>query len=200
MRAAKAKAAVLHPKEKDVEVEAKEKAPDLPPAKDEGGTRTQRRLQPPRPSPHSDPSKRKVRPPRKPPRLTYPGECSYCGIYGHQARDCRKRIYAKSKKTQRQTNDSVTAKRVTFDADEDDLTGSEPDDETATLFQAVLTVESDDEADSTQRDPTPLKLTSWSTRPKTTKKGNTIPKSLMASAPSVIVSSSHQMVLRLLWT
>jgi hypothetical protein len=70
MRAAKAKAAVLHPKAKDVEVEAKEKAPNLPPAKDEGGTPTPRRLQPPRPSPHPDPSTRKVRPPRNLPRLT----------------------------------------------------------------------------------------------------------------------------------
>ncbi len=35
------------------------------------------------------------------------------------------------------------------------MTGSEPDDETATLFQAALTVESDDEADSTQHDPAP---------------------------------------------
>jgi hypothetical protein len=42
-----------------------------------------------------------------------------------------------------------TAKRVTYDADEDDLTGSEPDDETATMFQAVLTVDSDNEDDST---------------------------------------------------
>ncbi len=42
MRAAKAKAVVLHPKAKDVEVEAKEKGPDLPPAKDGGGTRTPR--------------------------------------------------------------------------------------------------------------------------------------------------------------
>ena len=71
MKAAKAKAAVLHPKAKDVEVEAKEKAPDLQPAKDEGGTRTQRRLQLPRPSPHSAPSTRKVRPPRKQLRLTW---------------------------------------------------------------------------------------------------------------------------------
>jgi hypothetical protein len=85
----------------------------------------------------------------------YLGECSYCGIYGHQARDCRKRIYSESKKTQRQTNNSVTANTVTFDADEDDLTGSEPDDETATLFQAALTVESDDEAESTHRDHAP---------------------------------------------
>ncbi len=54
------------------------------------------------------------------------------------------------------TNNSVTANQVTFDADEDDLTGSEPDDETATLFQAVLNVDSDDEADSTHRDPAPL--------------------------------------------
>jgi hypothetical protein len=89
------------------------------------------------------------------PTTPYQGECSYCGIYGHQARDCRKRIYAESKKTQRQTNKSVTANTVTFDADEDDLTGSEPDDETATLFQAALTVESDDEAESTNRDPRP---------------------------------------------
>jgi hypothetical protein len=61
------------------------------------------------------------------PSTLYQGKCSYCGIYGHQSRDCRKRIYAESKKTQRQTNNSVTAKRVTFDADEDDLTGSEPE-------------------------------------------------------------------------
>jgi hypothetical protein len=83
------------------------------------------------------------------PTSPYQGECSYCGIYGHQSRDCRKRIYAESKKTQRQTNNSVTAKRVAFDADEDDLTGSEPEDETATMFQAVLTVDSDGEDDST---------------------------------------------------
>jgi hypothetical protein len=48
MRAAKAKAAVIHPKAKDVEVEVKEKVPDLPLAKDEGGTRTQRRLPTPK--------------------------------------------------------------------------------------------------------------------------------------------------------
>jgi hypothetical protein len=70
MKAAKAKAAVLHPKAKDVEVEAKEKAPDLQMAKEEGGTRTQRRLQLPSPSPHSDPSIRKARPHRNLPLLT----------------------------------------------------------------------------------------------------------------------------------
>jgi hypothetical protein len=70
MRAAKAKAVVLHPKAKDVEVEAKEKAPDLPQAKDGGGTRTPRKLQPPRPSLHPAPSTRKVRPPRDLPHLT----------------------------------------------------------------------------------------------------------------------------------
>ncbi len=52
------------------------------------------------------------------PSTPFQGECSYCGIYGHQSRDCRKRIYAESKKTQRQTNNSVTATQVTFDADE----------------------------------------------------------------------------------
>ena len=83
------------------------------------------------------------------PSNPFQGECSYCGIYGHQSRDCRKRIYAESKKTQRQTNNSVTATQVTFDADEDDLTGSESDDETATLFQSVLTVDSDNEAQDT---------------------------------------------------
>ncbi len=35
------------------------------------------------------------------------------------------------------------------------MTGSELDDETATLFQAALTVDSDDEAASTHRDPAP---------------------------------------------
>jgi hypothetical protein len=70
MRAAKAKAAVLHPEAKDAEVEAKAKALDLPLAKVEGGIQPQRRLKLPRPSPHSDQSKRKVRPPRKQPRLT----------------------------------------------------------------------------------------------------------------------------------
>ncbi len=39
----------------------------------------------------------------------------------------------------------MTATRVTFDADDEDLTGSEPDDETATMFQSVLTVDSDTE-------------------------------------------------------
>jgi hypothetical protein len=70
MRAAKAKVAVLHPKEKDVEVEAKAKALELTLAKDEDGTQTQRRLQPPSPSPPFAPSTRKVRPPRNLPRLT----------------------------------------------------------------------------------------------------------------------------------
>ena len=66
--------------------------------------------------------------------------------YGHQNRDCRKRIYAESKKDKRQTNNSVTTTQVTFDADDDDLTGSEPDDETATLFQSVLTIDRDETA------------------------------------------------------
>jgi hypothetical protein len=70
MRAAKAKAAVLHPKAKVVEVAAKEKAPDLLMEKAEDGIQTLTKPQHPRPSPHSDPSKRKVRPPRKQPRLT----------------------------------------------------------------------------------------------------------------------------------
>ena len=67
MRAAKAKVAVLHPKEKDVEVEAKAKALELALAKDE--EQTQRRLQTPSPSPPFAPSIRKVRPPRDLPRL-----------------------------------------------------------------------------------------------------------------------------------
>ena len=70
MRAAKAKAAVLHPKAKVVEVEAKEKAPDLLMEKAEDGIQTLTKPQHPRPSPHSDPSKRKVRPPRKRPHLS----------------------------------------------------------------------------------------------------------------------------------
>ncbi len=71
MRAVKAKAAVLHPKTKDVEVEAKEKAPDLPMAKEEDGIRTPFRPQLiPSPSPHSDPSIRKARPSRDLPLLT----------------------------------------------------------------------------------------------------------------------------------
>jgi hypothetical protein len=144
MRAAKAKAADQTPKAKDEEVEAKAKALALHPAKDEGGTRPQRRPPHPRPSPQTDPAIRKERGYPKP-STPYHGECSYCGNYGHQSRDCRKRLYAESKKTQRQTNNSVTATKVTFDADEDDLTGSEPEDETATMFQSVLTVESDDE-------------------------------------------------------
>ncbi len=70
MRAVKARAAVLHPKAKDAKVEAKKKAPDLPMAKEEGGTRTPRRPQLPSPSLHSDPSIRKARPPRDLPLLT----------------------------------------------------------------------------------------------------------------------------------
>jgi hypothetical protein len=150
MRAAKAKAVVLHPKAKDVEVEAKEKAFDLPPAKEKDEEA---------PTPKTKSAFRPVNQKGKAserPTTPYQEECSYCGIFGHQARDCRKRIYAESKKTQRQTNNSVTANQVTFDADEDDFTGFEPDDETATLFQAALNVDSDDEADSTHRDPTPL--------------------------------------------
>jgi hypothetical protein len=155
MRAAKAKAAVLHPKAKDAEVEEKAKAPDLPLAKEEGGTRTQRKLQPPSPSPHSDPLIRKTRSPRNLPLLTQANTATVASMANNQSRECRKRIYAESKKTQRQTNNSITAKRVTFDADEDDLTGSEPEDETAIMFQAVLTVDSDDKADSTSLDLAP---------------------------------------------
>jgi hypothetical protein len=70
MRAAKAKVAALHPKEKDVEVEAKAKALEPTLAKDEDGTQTQRRLQPPSPSQPFAPSTRKVRPPRDLPHLT----------------------------------------------------------------------------------------------------------------------------------
>jgi hypothetical protein len=76
MRATKAKAAVLHPKAKDAEVEAKAKAPDLPRAKAEGGTRPPRRLQPPKPSPHSDPSIKKERPSRNLPLLTQANEAT----------------------------------------------------------------------------------------------------------------------------
>jgi hypothetical protein len=44
------------------------------------------------------------------PSTPFQDECSYCGIYGHQSRDCRKRIYAESKKTQRQTNNGGESK------------------------------------------------------------------------------------------
>jgi hypothetical protein len=147
MKAVKAKAAVPTPKAKDAEGEAKVKDLDLHLAKEGGGTRPQRRLLTPRPSPQPDPQTRKARPPRNLQLLSKANAAiTVASIYGHQSRDCRKRIYAKSKKTQRQTNNSVTATQVTFDADEDDLTGSEPDDETATLFQSGLTVDSDNEA------------------------------------------------------
>jgi hypothetical protein len=89
------------------------------------------------------------------PSTPFQGECSYCGIYGHQSRDCRKRIYAESKKTQRKTNNSVTATQVTFDADEDALTGSEPDDETATMFQSALTIDDESDSDSIILEPAP---------------------------------------------
>ncbi len=134
------------------------------------------------------------------PSTPFQGECSYCGIYGHQSRDCRKRIYAESKKTQRQTNNSVTATQVTFDADEDDLTGSEPDDETATLFQSGLTVDSDNEAQDSMT-ATLTQMTSitqdQTTRQMMTRKENTIPSLLTAFATSTIASSFRPMVLQL---
>jgi hypothetical protein len=70
MRAAKAKVAALHPKAKDEEVEAQAKALALHPAKDEGGTRPQRRTPHPRPSPQTDPAIRKERATRNLPLLT----------------------------------------------------------------------------------------------------------------------------------
>jgi hypothetical protein len=48
----------------------------------------------------------------------------------------------------------VTATQVTFDADIDDLSSSDPDDETTTMFQSAVTVdsESEDGDDSTEND------------------------------------------------
>ncbi len=66
----KAKAADQTPKAKDEEVEAKAKALALHPAKDEDGTRPQRRPPHPRPSPQTDPAVRKERAPRNLPLLT----------------------------------------------------------------------------------------------------------------------------------
>ncbi len=88
----------------------------------------------------------------------FQGECRYCGIYGHQSRDCRKRIYAESKTKKQQTNNSVKATQVTFDADEDDLPESDPNDETTTLFQSVLNADKDSEGTDSDNDitaPTP---------------------------------------------
>ena len=88
--------------------------------------------------------------------VKFQGECNYCGIYGHQSRDCRKRLAAETKTSKpSKTNNSVTATQVTFDADIDDLSSSDPDDETTTMFQSAVTVdnESEDEDDaSTQTD------------------------------------------------
>ena len=48
----------------------------------------------------------------------------------------------------------MTATQVTFDADIDDLSSSDPDDETTMMFQSAVTVdnEKEDEDDRTERD------------------------------------------------
>ena len=63
------------------------------------------------------------------------------------SRDCRKRIAKETKgeTTAPYKQTRVTAASVTFDADDDDETESVPDDETSTLFQAVIILESDNE-------------------------------------------------------
>jgi hypothetical protein len=76
------------------------------------------------------------------------------GIFGHQSRDCRKRLAAETKTNHtNKTNNSVTATQVTFDADIYDLSSSDPDDETTTMFQSAVTVnsESEDEDVNTER-------------------------------------------------
>jgi hypothetical protein len=146
-----------NPKGKGRGGRSKGKGPRSDPGKGRGWhTPTEENTTPKTKSPNRTGNKKGKGSPK--PSTPFNGECSYCGIYGHQSRDCRKRIYAESKKTQRQTNNSVTATKVTFDADEDDLTGSEPEDETATLFQSVVTVESDNEEDSTDEEVTTRKI------------------------------------------
>ncbi len=73
------------------------------------------------------------------------------------SRDCRKRI-AKEKKGEKTAppykHTRVTAASVTFDVDDDDETDM-PDDETSTLFQSVIILESDNEettSDVTEHD------------------------------------------------
>jgi hypothetical protein len=86
--------------------------------------------------------------------VKFQGDCNYCGICGHQSRDCRKRLATETKTSHpNKTNNSVTATQVTFDADINDLSLSDPDDETTTMFQSAVTVESEseDEDDSTER-------------------------------------------------
>jgi hypothetical protein len=82
------------------------------------------------------------------------------------------------------------------------LTGSEPDDETVTLFQAVLTVDSDDEAESTHRDPAPLPYPAHleETEDEEEREYYTDVIDVVRTLRYRFVSSSHQMVLRLLWT
>ena len=81
----------------------------------------------------------------------FKGECSYCGIYGHMSRDCRKRIAKETKSENTHKHTRVTAASVTFDADDDDETTSLPDDETSTFFQSVIILESNNE-DTTSDD------------------------------------------------
>jgi hypothetical protein len=190
MKAVKAKAAAPPPKAKGVEDEAKVEALELHLAKEGGGTRPQRRLLHPRPSPK--PTRQAERQELHETFHSFPRRMQPLW-HLWPPRDCRKPIYAESKKTKRQTNNSVTATQVTFDADKNDLTGSEPDDETATLFQSGLTIDSDNEA----QDSVATKIKQGqTTKQMTTKNESTIPSLLTAFATSTIASSFRPMVLQ----